>query len=124
MRENTGITKSSGAIYLKKRNPVRKVLVKGNAEESMPNTLLIIDDDLAVQNIINAEIAIDMIILVMLKLQSILKNDCFSMKIPIQMRANIIDNKRDGNRHEEIDSLSLDAVIAKKKNRADNAAKM
>ncbi|ECI4531992.1 hypothetical protein DQZ30_24540 [Salmonella enterica subsp. diarizonae] len=81
----------------------------------MPNTLLIIDDDLAVQNIINAEIAIDMIILVMLKLQSILKNDCFSMKIPIQMRANIIDNKRDGNRHEEIDSLSLDAVIVKKK---------
>ncbi|UWS31375.1 hypothetical protein [Erwinia pyrifoliae] len=47
--------KRKGDKYFKNRKKLKKDLVKGNAEESIPKTLFISDDDFAVQKSNNAE---------------------------------------------------------------------
>lgn len=91
--------KRKGYKYFKNKKKLKKDLVKGNAEESIPKTLFIRDDDFAVQKSNNAEMDKEITNFTTPKLHNVLKNDNLSIEIPNHNIEKIIVNINNVNFH-------------------------
>lgn len=91
--------KRKGDKYFKNRKKLKKDLVKGNDEESIPKTLFISDDDFAVQKSNNAEIDKEITSFTIPKLHNVLKNDNLSIEIPNHSIEKIIEKIKKVNFH-------------------------